>query len=187
MKDKMGKTISRLELADYLQSISEMVRSGRFESEGRQWSIPEEILSGIKIKEKKGYIKARIEWAWPTAAEYAPPAQAELAQYQDSFKSIKKRLNETFKQVRQAASAGVFPPETTLAELVDRSRAFAKISDPDWHDAVEIFLDHLENLKRAVAAQDLEGMRHEVRDLAAGMGSCHREFKYGAEGEAEGT
>ena len=74
-------------------------------------------------------------------------------------------------------SQGGFPDDRTLGDFVETSRAFAALADPDWAMAMQEYLDHLANLEHAVANRQPEVMAHELRDLQAGMTSCHREFK----------
>ena len=39
------------------------------------------------------------------------------------------------------------------------------------------YMDHLENLRRAVENKEREAMLHEIRDLGHRMEECHRAFK----------
>jgi XXXCH domain-containing protein len=177
MENKAKKCLNRLEMADYLQSLSEQLRQGSLEAEGRQWTVPEEIWNEIKLKEKKGYIKAKISLSWPTEQEYDQASQKELAKWKKSMKEVKKRLTDSYKKVLQAAEQGQFPDQQSMDEFVKSSEDFGKIADPDWQEAMKIYLDHLANLQRAVESQDREAMLHELRDLEICMIDCHRDFK----------
>jgi hypothetical protein len=53
----------------------------------------------------------------------------------------------------------------------------ARFADPEWQDAMNDYLDHLENLKLAVDRKQLEVVEHELRDLKTQMAACHREHK----------
>ena len=57
MKKKIEKEFTRAELADYLQKLAEQLRSGSFESDDRNWSVPDQLTAKIKHKEKKGALK----------------------------------------------------------------------------------------------------------------------------------
>jgi XXXCH domain-containing protein len=177
MENKAKKCLNRLEMADYLQSLSEQLRQGSLEAEGRQWTVPEEIWNEIKLKEKKGYIKAKISLSWPTEQEYDQASQKELAKWKKSMKEVKKRLTDSYKKVLQAAEQGQFPDQQSMDEFVKSSEDFGKIADPDWQEAIKFYLDHLANLQRAVGSQDRETMLHELRDLEICMIDCHRDFK----------
>ena len=51
------------------------------------------------------------------------------------------------------------------------------LAEPEWQDAINEYMDHLENLKRAVEKQQLEVVAHELRDLKSRWIACHRDFK----------
>ena len=53
MKDKTEKVFSRLEFADYLQSLAKQLREGKISSERGNWTVPETFGAKIQIKEKK--------------------------------------------------------------------------------------------------------------------------------------
>ncbi len=48
MKSEIKKEFRRLELADHLEKIARQLRSGTFDTEGRQWSIPDTFEARIK-------------------------------------------------------------------------------------------------------------------------------------------
>ena len=177
MKSKIEKQFNRLELADYLEQIAGELRSGTISTEGRQWSIPEIIEAKIKHKEKKGRIETKLKWRWSTLDDYEPAAREEVARWQDSFKSLKKRMARQYKMLEKAVAGGGYPDEAVLEEFISDSNEMARFADPEWQEAMIEYQDHLENLKRAVANKQLEVVHHEIRDLRARMKSCHRDFK----------
>lgn len=89
MKNKIKKEFNRLELADQLEEIARQLRSGTFDAEGRQWSVPDTLEARIKHKEKKGRIETKLKWQWSTLADYAPNAREEVTRWQESFKTVK--------------------------------------------------------------------------------------------------
>ena len=100
-----------------------------------------------------------------------------MARWQESFKTIKKRLAKEFKTLQNAVRDGNIPPEKDLAEFVKDSERMAEFAEPEWQDAMNEYMDHLANLQRAAAANQLEVVEHELRDLAARWAACHRDFK----------
>ena len=52
-----------------------------------------------------------------------------------------------------------------------------EFAEPEWRNAMKEYMDHLANLQRAAAANQLEVVAHELRDLAARWAACHRDFK----------
>jgi XXXCH domain-containing protein len=179
MGEKDEQTWSRLQLADYLQDLSAQLRRGALTAQGRNWTVPDNLDVRMEHKEKKGRLAAKLSWSWSTLHDYDRPAREEVGRWQDSMKTVKKRLGADFKALQQATSQGAFPDDQTLKNFAESSRAFAAMGDPDWGTAMQEYLDHLANLEHAVAGRQQEVMLHELRDLQACMSSCHREFKSG--------
>ena len=177
MKSKIKKEFNRLELADQLEKIARQLRSGTFDTEGRQWSIPESFEARIKHKEKKGRIETKLKWRWSTLADYEPAAREEVTRWQESFKTIKKRLAKEFKALQNEVRNGQLPDSETLAAFVKDSERMADFAEPDWQEAMHEYMDHLENLKRAVANRQIKDVEHELRDLKTRWVACHRDYK----------
>jgi len=177
MGEKTEQTLTRLELADYLQNLSEQLRRGVLETHGRRWTVPDNLDVRLELKEKKGYLAAKLNWSWSTLEDYDRPAQEAVSRWQDSMQAVKKRMGASFKALQQLVRQGGFPDDKTLADFVAVSQAFAALAEPDWQGAMQEYLDHLANLQHAVANRQQEVMLHELRDLQAAMSSCHREFK----------
>ena len=131
----------------------------------------------IRSKEKKGRFVTKLRWRWSTVDDYDPEARQKLAQWQDSMKSIKKSLGASFKALSRTAEKGEFPDSKLLEKFLDDSHKFSEHAEPEWKHAVDEYMDHLDNLKRAFEAQQLDVLQHEIRDLRSRMVTCHREFK----------
>jgi XXXCH domain-containing protein len=177
VKDTEPKRYKRRELGDYLITLGEQIRQGAFQAEGRTWTVPDQVEAEIHFTEKKGRITAKLKWQWPTLTEYDPTALQEVREWRTSFKTVKGRLAAAFKELQQQASQGQFPSEAMLRDFVESSQALANLGEPEWHGALQEYLDHVHNLQLAAANRQLELMRHELRDLSARMAACHREFK----------
>ncbi len=177
MRDKIKKSFSRIELADYLEKLARRLRSGKFEAAGHQWSVPEAFEAEIKHKEKKGRITTKLKWSWSTLADYEPSAREEVSRWQESFETIKKRLDKDFKKLQATVKNGSLPDQEVLARFVNDSEKMAEFAEPEWQDAMNEYLDHLENLNRAVESQHFEVVEHELRDLRTRWVACHRDFK----------
>jgi XXXCH domain-containing protein len=177
MRHKMEKKFSRRELADYLESLARHLRSGTFEAEGRQWSVPDAVEAKIKHSEKKGRIETKLKWRWSTLADYEPSAREEVTRWQESFKTLKKRLAKEFRLLQDAAQSGRIPAEAALHDFVNDSKRMAEFAEPEWQDAMNEYLDHLANLQRAAAEKQFEVVEHELRDLKNRLIACHQDFK----------
>ena len=177
MGEKNEPRLSRLELADYLKNLSEELRRGAMEAQGRLWTVPDELDVRMEFKEKKGRLNAKLSWSWSTLKDYDHVSREEVNRWQGDMKTVKKRLGAGFKALQQAVSQGAFPDDRTLGDFVAISRAFAAMAEPDWENAMQEYLDHLANLQHAVANRQQEVMLHELRNLQNCMAACHREFK----------
>jgi len=177
MGHKGENKINRLELAEQLEKIAGQLRSGTFEVRGRRWTIPDALRAEIRHKEKKGRIETKLKWRWSNLAEYTPSDREAVARWQESFKTVKKRLAKEFKALQSAVKQGDLPHEKDLAEFVNDSKRMADFAEPEWQEAMNEYLDHLANLQRAVDAGQIEVVAHELRDLGARWKACHREFK----------
>lgn len=177
MGEKEERTWGRLELAEYLNHLSEQLRRGALEAQGRHWTVPEDLNTRMEFKEKKGRLVAKLSWSWSTLGDYDMTSRDEVSRWQDSLETVKKRLAADFKKLQQAISQGAFPDEPTLSDFVNSSQVLAAIAEPDWQGAMQEYLDHLANLQHAVVNRQQEVMLHELRDLQNCMASCHREFK----------
>jgi XXXCH domain-containing protein len=177
MEEKAEHTLSRQELADYLEDLARGLRQGQMQVEGNTWTVPGEVEAKLHLKEKKGRLTLKLKCRWETLAEYQPEAREPVARWQESLKTVKKRLGSHFKEVQGAVSQGMFPDPQSLAAFVVDSQALATMAEPEWEEPMQAFLAHLAALERAVASRDLEAARHEVADLRTAMVTCHQEFK----------
>jgi XXXCH domain-containing protein len=177
MAHKQNDTLTRQLLADRLEEWARGLRAGRLEVEGRTWSVPENVAAEFSLKEKKGSLALKLKCRWETLPEYRPEAREPVVRWQESFKTLKKRMAGQFKGLQQAVSQGQFPDPTSLADFARDSQAMAKMGEPEWGEAMESYLAHIAALERAVAGKDLETAKHEMADLKTAMVTCHREFK----------
>jgi XXXCH domain-containing protein len=177
MGEKEERTMSRLELAEYLQNLSEQLRRGALEARGRSFAVPDDLEARLEFKDKKGRFTAKLSWSWSTFGDYDRASRNQVSPGPDSLKTVKKRMGAGFKELQRVAGRGAFPDDRTLSDFVESSRAFAALAAPDWGPAMQEYLDHLANFQQAVATRQQEVMRQELKALQDCMSSCHREFK----------
>ncbi|UCF91949.1 MAG: GAK system XXXCH domain-containing protein [Desulfobacterales bacterium] len=176
MKDKIKRELSRRELADYLEELAAQLRHGTFEAYGRRWSIPDKLEAKIRFKEKRGHFDTKLKWRWSTFDEYEPGAREDVLRWKGSFKALKKRLNDAFKELQQTVGEDRIPDEKAVTDFIEASRVLAQFAEPEWQEAMDEYLDHLGSLKYAVEKRELEMVRHELRDLKVRMQACHRDY-----------
>jgi XXXCH domain-containing protein len=160
MADKIEKKFGRMEFAEYLSDLADQMRQGK-----------------IQLKEKKGRIELKINCRWSTLADYTEKDRQQISDWHSTMKAVKKRMGTSFREVTKAAERGVFPERKAVEDFVATSRVFAESADPEWREAMDEYMDHLENFIRAVEEQQLSVMLHEIRDLQYRMKACHKEFK----------
>jgi XXXCH domain-containing protein len=177
MADKIEKEFSRKDFADYLTNLAAQIRSGKLSSEKALWTVPDEFAVKIQLKEKKGRIELKMNCRWSTLGDYTQQDREQINDWRKSMKTVKKRMGSSFKEVTKAAEMGAFPEKKSIEDFVATSRIFAESADPEWSDAMDEYLDHLENFILAVEEQQHEPMLHEIRDLQYRMKACHKEFK----------
>jgi len=177
MNDKIEKEFSREEFAEYLATLAEQLRDGKMSSARGSWTVPEEFGAKIQLKEKKGRIELKINCRWSTLADYTEQDRKKIDNWHDSMKAVKKRMGSSFKEITKSSADGKFPETISVEDFVKTSRIFAESADSEWKDAMDEYMDHLENFVRAIEEQQFELMLHEIRDLQYRMKGCHKEFK----------
>ena len=177
MSQKTDEPLSRQDLAERLEELARGLRAGRMEVEGKTWGVPEKVAAEVHLKEKKGCLVFKLKCRWATLPEYKPEAREPVARWQESFKTLKKRMGAQFKGLQQTLSQGKLPDPKALADFVGDSQSMAVMSEPEWDEAMQSYLAHLAALERAVAGQNLEAAQHELADLQTAMAVCHKEFK----------
>jgi XXXCH domain-containing protein len=177
MNKKDAEKISKNQLADYLEGLATKVRGGSIEIKGRAFTIADNVSLKVRAKEKKGTIVQKIKFQWSAIGSYSDGEQKKISQWKDSFKTIKKRLSRSFKTLNQTAGENKIPSPADLENFINDSRLFAELAEPEWQEEMQEYMDHLNNLRRAVEQNNLESVVHELQDLKNRMKSCHREYK----------
>ena len=134
------------------------------------------ISSEDPLQRKKGMVEGQVVLALVKSGDYNQADQTAVAQWQDSFKGIKKRLGRSFKTLRRVIENGQLPEASLLSEFIADSKAFAQFAEPEWQDAMAEYLDHMANLQRAFEKGQIDVLAHEIRDIKNRMRQCHQEF-----------
>lgn len=168
--------MARLALAEQLEELARGLKRGRLRVGARECPLPERLPAQIKVKEKHGEVGVKVRFRFQVAAvaEEVPP---EVRHRQMSFKEVKRKLGVVFGDLLKSAVLGVFPEESRVQEYLELSKEFVRLADPAWEAEAQEYLDHVENLGRALQNREFEMFRHELRDLQHRMNTCHREFK----------
>ena len=177
MGDKIQKEFNRNEFAQYLETLAEQMRAGKISSAKGDWAVPEGFGAKVELKEKKGRFELKINCRWSTLAEYSAQDREKIVDWYASMKVVKKRMGSSFKEITKSTADGEFPEARSVDDFVKTSRIFAESADSEWKDAMDEYMDHLENFVRAVEGGQFEVMLHEIRDLQYRMKACHKEFK----------
>jgi XXXCH domain-containing protein len=177
MEKRIDKELGRQELADLLESLVKDLRRGKLRIQSRDWTIPGTLKAKIRFQEKRGRFATKIKWSWMTLEDYDRAGREEIARWEQSLKALKKALNASFGKLKRITQQGGFPDDKTMATFAELSQAFSDVAEPEWQEAMDEYMDHVENFQRAVKDRHLEAMLHELRDMGSRMKACHREFK----------
>ena len=177
MKETINKELTRDDLAEHLIALADQLRKGGLTMEERTWTVPDALNVRIRVKEKKGRISYRLSCQWSTLGDYDMAERDKVDQWKLSMKSVKNELSTAFKKLNQEVKTSGLPSDKTLKQLKDSSVAMKNMADPEWSDAMDIYMDHLENLNPAAISGQKEVVLHEVSDLRNCMRSCHKDFK----------
>lgn len=177
MEEKHGQALTRSALAEQLESLAAQLRSGHLAVEGARWRLSDAFEAKVRVKEKRGQIRFKLEWRCSTLESYEPDAVEAVTRWRSGLKDAKKAMARSFKELKKAMTAGGLADEGVLADFERQTAAFLEFAEPEWRLATEEFVGHLENLKRAVTLGHQELIQHELRDLESRMVACHREFK----------
>jgi amphi-Trp domain-containing protein len=158
MEEKIEREFQRQELADYLENLAQQVRSGAFQVQGAPRQVPERLNTKIELKEKKGYVSAKVRFRWAVLNEYDEKTRAKMVRQQEDFKGLKQQLAQVFAELLKSIEQEAFPAESKVTHLQE-------------------YLDHVENLHLALKNKQLEMFQHELRDLKVRVKACHQEYR----------
>lgn len=102
MGKKVERRCGRLELADYLDNLSQQLRRGKLMAEGSVWTVPEQVDVKINLKEEEGHCTGKISWHWSALGEAHQGPSETASQEPTSFKAVKVRLGASFKNLQRA-------------------------------------------------------------------------------------
>lgn len=177
MEIKLEREFGREELADYLISLASQLRQGELQVAGMVQKLSEKAGVDISVKEKKGWLTAKLFVRFSTLEHYDQPRREAVERGVETFKAVKKRLGTSFANLRKAAAQGGLPAENVLKEFLNDCQVFSRQADPDWQAEMAVYLDHVKNLEQAFQIGNGEMFQHELADLKNSMARCHSEFK----------
>jgi XXXCH domain-containing protein len=177
MEDKIEREFQRQELADYLENLARQVRSGAFQVQGTPRVVPERLSTKIELKDKKGYVTAKVRFRWAVLNEYDEKTRAKMERQREDFKDLKQQLAQVFAELLKSIDREAFPAESQVTHFLELSKEFSALTDPDWEGEMQEYLDHVENLHLALKNKQLEMFQHELRDLKVRVKACHQEYR----------
>jgi XXXCH domain-containing protein len=177
MEEQIEGNVTREALAEVLEKWAMQLRSGQVAAGGQAQQIPDDLEVKIQVRQKKGEARCKLEWRWPLLTDASEPAQHEALRRETQFKRVKKDLAVSFKQLKRSVPQGISSNDPALQQFVENSRALVALAEPEWQQAAQEYLGHLENLLRAVRLGEQSSVLHEIEDLEQRMVACHREFR----------
>ncbi len=173
MEEKKAHPLTRVALAEMLESLAGQLRQGSLEVKGRPQPVPDQVSAELEFKEKKGGLTASLKMRWSTLETLPPRERRQAEDRLAALKTVKKRLGGVFADLDRAVRQGTIPTVAQVAEFINVSKEFNQHTEPDWAPEMQVYLEHLENLALAVELQNLEMVRHELADLKNQMRACH--------------
>ncbi len=170
-----GKRIlTTAEAAQLLRDLAAQLEHGSLEVGGKPPMPGEEFKVKVRSKcnDRRASLSLKLQWsAAPDAVESEPEDGI------PSYKSIKKRINASFKNIKARLDEGQLP-DLQLAELFDGD-AELMLEYPDKGEAADItaFRELSASFLGAVEAGDLVKVQGAVAAMAAAEKSCHKRYK----------
>ncbi len=177
MEIKLEREFSREELADYLIALASQLRQGELQVAGVVQKLSDNAAVEVSVKEKKGWLTAKLFVRFSTLEHYDQPRREAVEQGVENFKVVKKRLGASLANLKKAAARGELPGENLLKDFLNDCRVFSQHADPDWQAEMAVYLNHVKNLEQAFSIGNFEMFQHELADLKDSMARCHSEFK----------
>ncbi len=97
----------------------------------------------------------------------------------DQFKAAKQRLSVQQAAISKVLKEGKLPLPEDVAAFVATSREMARLGDPAWNAAMDRYINQIEALEQAMAADNPEEIRQSFEAINERKLSCHKEFRTG--------
>jgi XXXCH domain-containing protein len=177
MEIKLEREFALEELADNLISLASQLRRGEVQVAGVVQKLSGKAAVAASVKEKKGWLTAKLFVRFSTLEHYDQPRREAVEQGGEKFKVVKKRLGTSWANLKKVAARGELPGENLLKEFLNDCQVFSQHADSDWQAEMAVYLNHVKNLEQAFIVGNYEMFQHELADLNDSMARCHSEFK----------
>ncbi len=183
-KAKKSKPLTPDEAARLLRELADKLESGTLEV-GDEGAVPEgnlKVKVSGKSKDGSASLSLKLQWKSIDAGDTEEPSPVKKkakpgAAGIPSYKSIKKRISSTFKQIRAQLRAGCLP-DAELARLFDED-AERMLHYPKKGEKADIiaFREISATFAAAVKTGDRQAADKEMAALTAAEKSCHKRYK----------
>lgn len=95
----------------------------------------------------------------------------------DQFKEAKQRLSIQQAAISKILKEGKLPLPEAVAAFVATSKEMARLGDPAWSAAMTRYINQVDALEQAMAADNPEEIRQTFDALNDRKLSCHKEFR----------
>lgn len=97
----------------------------------------------------------------------------------DQFKEAKQRLSTQQTAISKILKEGKLPLPEDVAAFIATSKEMARLGDPAWSAAMARYINQVDALEQAMAADNPEEIRQAFEALNDCKLSCHKEFRTG--------
>jgi len=161
-------------LADQLEAGGLEVGEVRVETDGEV-----KIKQSVKTKEDKVAFKLKLKYETPLNPEVSE-AMAQDAEKpgenKPSYKSLKKRMAKSLGKLKKLLGQGVAPEAAEIEAFAADCELLTTFPDKGEEHYPD-FMHHVEDLKKAMTAEDSSGMQRALAELAAMRKACHEQYK----------
>jgi len=169
--------MSAAEAARLLRDLADKLEQGTLCVGEHRTAPGEELQVKVSGKSKERSASLALKLKWDDCGGERSEEAVTDGERIPSYKSIKKRLSASFKQIRSRLGEGGLP-SLELAERFDRDVALM-LHYPKKGERADIaaFREISATFTAAVRAGDLDAALREAAALAATEKSCHKQYK----------
>lgn len=131
----------------------------------------------VKVKDKDGRRKFKIEIIWPQTSEGPGTDKGSLKADKGSVKAIKREMRVVLGRMRADVAAGTLPEMPAVRQLDGLIGAFAGKAKAEWRQGLDDLSVAANRLSEAIESRDIAEAEAAVRRLYQIEGACHRRFK----------
>ena len=182
-KSKIEKYIQPGELPAFLRKMADALEGGASEEDAYLVMIEGFKKLKINIRNEFGHTTVKVtakpmpeEKKEGTNNKTEKPEPEETTAAKPKFKSIKKRMKESFKIIFKSVHAGTIPPADVVQEFMSDSQLM--VSDEGYGDEYyDEYMEACEKFQQACTDSDIEAAHKACDEINSITAHCHSRYK----------